>query len=85
MPNAIVATKYLKERPPLNIRRTSALFDSVSEAWYISTRSGWDRDADFRNEKTLQAMVFVWTNIMVFGVLFASSAASLDAIQPRSF
>ena len=35
--------------------------------------------------KTLQAMVFVWTNIMVFGVLFASSAASLDAIQPRSF
>ena len=82
MPNAIVATKYLKERPPLNIRRTSALFDSVSEAWYISTRSGWDRDADFRNEKTLQAMVFVR---MVFGMLFASSAASLDAIQPRSF
>ena len=52
----------------------------VSEAWYISTRSGWDTDADFRKEKTLQAMVFVWTNIMVFGILSASSAESLDAI-----
>ena len=80
MPNAIVATRYLKEDPLLNTLRTSALFVSVSEAWYISTRSGWDTDADFRKEKTLQAMVFVWTNIMVFGILSASSAESLDAI-----
>ena len=84
MPNAIVATRYLKQDPPLNIHRTLALFDSVNDAWYMSTRSGWDTDADFRNENTLQAMAFVWTNMMVFGILFASSAHSFDAIQPRS-
>ena len=85
IPKAIVATRYLKQDTPLNIDRTLALFDSVKEAWYMSTRSGWSIHADFRKENTLQAMAFVWTNMMVFGMLFASSVLSFDAMQPRSF
>ena len=45
----------------------------------MSTRSGWETDADFRNENTLHAVVFVWMNIVW------DTAESLDAILARSF
>lgn len=54
-----VAGRYLKEDPPLNVLHTTALFASASEAWYISTRSGWDIEADFRNENILHAIVYI--------------------------